>query len=332
MTHSLEVRSATDRRVSVVLPFKNGARTLARAISSILENEEVGELILVNDQSTDGFQRVIDSFDDPRILLLDNEGSGIADGFNTGLKRARCEFIAKCDDDDLYVAGRFIHQVRALDSSPDIVAVGGQHLVCLDDGTEIGKLPLYDEARNISESLCEGVPEVYFTTCLVRRDVLLKMGGKRNYFYVAEDLDTLFRLGMEGEVLYLPGVVYIHHLRKESISHRTRRSRHKFFNAKAKEFAEQRKQFGKDDLQVGKAEKWEDDREVSEDSSEYLNNRIIGILTANAFYNLNGGRNRLALAQIARALTMNITVLATWRSACVIVVRVVLPRARSPKN
>lgn len=311
-------------RVSVIIPFKDGAKTLKRAISSILENSEVGELFLVNDKSSDDYLDVIQAFHDPRIILLDNAGSGIADAFNTALKLSTCDYVARCDDDDLYVAGRFTHQIKELDSNPEVIAVCGQHLVRLEDGRELGKLPLYDESKDISGQLRKGIAEVYFTTCLVRRSILTDMGGKRSYFVACQDLDLLFRLGMQGKVLYFPHVVYIHYLRQGSISHRMRRARHNFFLTQSKKFAEQREKRGKDDLDEGHAEEWSGTDETRETKVEYLNSRATGILTANAFYNQKHGRNKMALSQIIRAISLNCFSYTTWKSFLTIFVRSVI--------
>ena len=150
------------------------------------------------------------------------------------------------------------------------------------------------------------------------------MGGKRNYFLVAEDLDTLFRLGMKGDVLYFPQIVYIHHLRQSSISHSTRNACVRFFNAQAHKFTEQRQRNGTDDLDLGGAETWDEIDELPEEKPEYLNERATGILTANAFYNQSNGRNRIALAQIIHALSLNYLLYTSWRSFFTISIRSIL--------
>jgi len=61
-------------KVSVLLPVYNGEKYLAKAISSILDQSfKDFELLILNDGSTDGSVKVIESFSDSRIRLYNNQ-------------------------------------------------------------------------------------------------------------------------------------------------------------------------------------------------------------------------------------------------------------------
>ena len=105
-------------KVSVLMPVYNAEAYLKQAIASIL-NQTYGdfEFLIVNDGSTDGSRAVIESFTDARIQLIDNKNNlGIAQSRNKGLDKARGEYIALMDSDDISLPQRLAKQVAFMDS------------------------------------------------------------------------------------------------------------------------------------------------------------------------------------------------------------------------
>lgn len=101
--------------VSVVLPTYNRARTLARAIRSILtQSYPHFELIVVDDGSKDNTVEVMAEFSDPRVIYhrLDRN-QGAAAARNAGMRLARGEFIAFQDSDDEFLSDKLEAQVGA---------------------------------------------------------------------------------------------------------------------------------------------------------------------------------------------------------------------------
>lgn len=107
-------------RVSVVLPTRNRAALVGRAIASVLAQSETDlELIVVDDASTDGTPAVLAAIADPRLRLLRRErNAGAAAARNAGLALARGEFVAFQDDDDVWLRDKLEQQLRALRAAP----------------------------------------------------------------------------------------------------------------------------------------------------------------------------------------------------------------------
>lgn len=123
------MRRSENPRVSVVLPARNAARSLGRAIASIeAQTSTDWELILVDDGSTDETPAIAANAArlDDRIQLLLQPRRGIVAALEAGLAVARAGFIARMDADDVSLPGRLEQQVRFLDDHPDIGAVGCQ--------------------------------------------------------------------------------------------------------------------------------------------------------------------------------------------------------------
>jgi glycosyltransferase involved in cell wall biosynthesis len=76
--------------VSVVMPTYNGADFIHEAIQSVLDQSyPYFELIIVDDGSTDGTSKIVNSFTDSRIIFLSKDkNSGIADSLNLGISKS----------------------------------------------------------------------------------------------------------------------------------------------------------------------------------------------------------------------------------------------------
>ncbi|OGR65003.1 MAG: hypothetical protein A2X31_07535 [Elusimicrobia bacterium GWB2_63_22] len=89
--------------ISVVMPVYNGEATVLASITSILAQTYKNlELIVVDDQSTDGTLRLINSVRDPRVRVISHpkrNGVGAIRRFGTG--HARGEYVAVLDSDDI---------------------------------------------------------------------------------------------------------------------------------------------------------------------------------------------------------------------------------------
>ena len=101
--------------VSIIISTFNRAAYLGDCLNSILSQSMPDfELILVDDGSTDDTEAVVSRFNDPRILYVKRENSGISAARNFGLTRARGTFVAVHDDDDIMLPWRLATQLAML--------------------------------------------------------------------------------------------------------------------------------------------------------------------------------------------------------------------------
>ena len=92
-------------KISVITSTFNRSKRLKKTIDSVLNQEfKDFELIIVDDCSTDDTKKVIESYNDDRIVPIYREENHGHDGKpkNEGLKIAKGEYITFLDDDDLY--------------------------------------------------------------------------------------------------------------------------------------------------------------------------------------------------------------------------------------
>lgn len=87
--------------ISVIIPVYNKETTVARAISSVLQQSYTDfELLIVNDGSTDSSLDKIRHISDSRIKVITQQNAGVSSARNTGIAQASGKFIAFLDADD----------------------------------------------------------------------------------------------------------------------------------------------------------------------------------------------------------------------------------------
>jgi glycosyltransferase involved in cell wall biosynthesis len=114
--------------VSVVVTAYNHGRYIQETLRSVFaQTYPHFEVIVVDDGSTDDTSTKLQAFND-RIFYVHQENQGVAASRNTGVQKARGEFIALLDGDDLWEPGKLAIQIESLKRSPraGFAAVNGQ--------------------------------------------------------------------------------------------------------------------------------------------------------------------------------------------------------------
>ena len=126
--------------ISVVMPVYNGEKYLREAIDSILtQSFNDFEFIIINDGSTDNSKLIIDSFDDERIIYVEQKNKGLAKALNLGISYSKGEFIARMDADDISMPYRLMNQYLFFQSHPHISVVSGSFSYIDNNGSYLGR-------------------------------------------------------------------------------------------------------------------------------------------------------------------------------------------------
>jgi hypothetical protein len=195
--------------VSVVMPMRDAAPFVERAVSSILA-QTMGdfELLVVDDGSSDDGPRLVEELiaGDRRASLIRSAGHGVVDALNTGCAEARGRYVARMDADDVALTFRFEVQTALLESRRDVGIVGGQ-MECADDRGRVAWRAVYpvDDA-GIRAMIADANPFAH-PTVIFRRELLDLAGGFRGNCRYAEDFDLWCRMLDHAEGANLDEVV-----------------------------------------------------------------------------------------------------------------------------
>jgi len=125
--------------VSIVMPTRNRADLIGRAIASILrQTHQCFELIVVDDGSTDGTCDVVSGFDDTRIKYVHkSESPGVSSSRNVGLSLASGEWAFFLDSDN-YWRENFLETMLRF-AQKESISAGYCGASIFDDSDERGK-------------------------------------------------------------------------------------------------------------------------------------------------------------------------------------------------
>ncbi len=103
--------------VSAIIPTYNRARTIERAVNSVLgQSWQPIEVIVVDDGSTDQTTDILARYGD-RIRLIRQKNEGPSAARNAGIKAARGQIISFLDSDDSWLPDKVERQVKLLQAT-----------------------------------------------------------------------------------------------------------------------------------------------------------------------------------------------------------------------
>lgn len=198
--------------ISVVIPAYNAEAFLGETLDSILaQTMQEFEIIIVDDGSTDNTVQVANDYiaQDSRIQLIQNNHGRQSKARNTAIARANYDWIAPIDADDIMLPTRFEEQLKAADANPEVVAWGTYSLLTTNNGEPYRErqdrpTTIADFDRMIAHGELIIMPN---SSCLLKKDIVDKIGGYDSRFDSLEDVEILIRIAEHGPILILPKVL-----------------------------------------------------------------------------------------------------------------------------
>jgi glycosyltransferase involved in cell wall biosynthesis len=201
--------------VSVVMSVRNGGIKLLGSIQSILQQKDVDfEFILIDDGSTDETRRVLDEIaaTEPRIRFLTRNARGLTVSLIEGCNEARGQFIARQDAYDYSMPERLLTQAEMLQTE-QTASMCSSHVRFITE--EKVTLLIQSPTESIAK---EGLSGIIHGSTMFRKSDYIKVGGYREEFYYAQDVDLWSRLVEVGSHLVIPRVLYENCIYPGSIS------------------------------------------------------------------------------------------------------------------
>lgn len=206
--------------VSVVMSVYNGEKYLREAIDSVLNQTFSDfEFIIINDGSSDKSLSIIQSYNDKRIVLIDNDGNkGLIFSLNKGLEIAKGKYIARMDADDINLPERFKKQVDFLESNTSIGVLGCDYISFAENSSQIVK-SIHDKFKIKSFLLFTAT--MCHPTLMLRKQILVdnNLNYSENAKHV-EDYDLWCRLVLLTDFCNLNELLFKYRDHASQVSHK----------------------------------------------------------------------------------------------------------------
>lgn len=209
--------------VSVVIPTHNRAAVIGRAIRSALAQTYANlEIVVVDDNSSDGTADVLERIKDPRVKVVRCRAGSAAAARNAGIAQARGQFVAFLDSDDSWDSRKIELQLERFRNGPDdLAAVYTGIRTTHPDGMMTETLPEY--AGRIYEVLCWRNKVGGASTMMVKRAVLKEVGAFDTRLPACEDWDLWTRIAKKYRIEFVRSP-FVHYYADglDRLSHRSR--------------------------------------------------------------------------------------------------------------
>jgi len=217
-------------KVSVIMPAFNAGKTISDAIESV-KNQSVDdwELIVIDDGSVDETAAIvqghINSDDRIKLLKLVTNG-GLPNARNKGCLKARGEYIAFLDSDDLWHKDKLKKQIQFHLDNPEI-EISHTNFIAFN-GSKFYTRPfrkLLDSNEKVRGDIYPGIcykNSIGVLTEMARRELLIQVNLFDPSLWTMEDQDLWIRIAKENkEFGYINDVLAYYRISEGSISQKT---------------------------------------------------------------------------------------------------------------
>lgn len=207
--------------VSVILPTRDRAPLLGRAVDSVLGQTDTDfELIVVDDASTDDTAAVLAAIDDPRLRVITlAENRGASHARNRGIHAAGGHLLSFIDSDDVWLPEKLARQRAALEAAGDDVGL----CVCSMEVHRGGaRYPVRyaremlsgeEAARRLVSGIGVGTP-----CWLARREAVTGTGGFDESLPRMQDYELALRIAGRWRILLTDDVLVRAEVGEDSLS------------------------------------------------------------------------------------------------------------------
>lgn len=204
--------------ISVVIPLYNKGPHIGRALRSVLNQTfQDFEVVVVDGGSTDEGPAVVRSFDDRRISLFLQEGTGVSTARNQAVERSRADLVAFLDADDEWMPGHLETVLRLRGKHPEAGMYATAYRVQTMDGEvrsaeyrELPEPPWEGLMPNYFKSAALGEYPVITSGMAVPKSIFEEVGGFPIGYWWGEDADLFGKIALKYPVAFgwELGVIY----------------------------------------------------------------------------------------------------------------------------
>lgn len=188
-------------KVSLITVCYNAARYLPDCIQSVLEQDHPDiEYLIIDGNSTDGTQEIVQSFGDRVSQFVSEPDQGIYDAMNKGLKLATGEVVGILNADDVYARPDIISQVVRCFAETGTDTLYGD-LVYVPEN-DLDKIVRYYPGKDFHPRKMQQGNMPPHPTFFVKRNLYAQHGLFSTDYQICADFELMVRLFRVHEVSY----------------------------------------------------------------------------------------------------------------------------------
>ncbi len=188
--------------VSIILPtFNESINVLEASLKSLFKQTFRNFECIVVDDSTDlalaDFCKQLCLQDSRFVYVKPPNRLGLVASLNLALQKARGDWVARFDANDICMPDRIAQQVEFLSKNKDVDVLGGAVEVVDDSLNRLG-FKFYPKTHDEIVKKSYFINPLAHPTVMFKRDLVLKVGCYDSSFKSAEDLELWLRLMNKG--------------------------------------------------------------------------------------------------------------------------------------
>ena len=189
--------------VSVIIPTFNRRQLLERAVDSVLaQTRPADEIIVIDDGSTDGTEVLVKK-KYPGITYLPQTNHGVSHARNQGIRKAKGNWLAFLDSDDVWLPGKLEKQLNALFRQPPFkICHTGE--IWIRKGRRVNPMKKHSKSGGDLFTRCLPLCVISPSTVILHHSLFRRYGMFDESLPVCEDYDMWLRLCAFMPVLFLP--------------------------------------------------------------------------------------------------------------------------------
>lgn len=205
--------------ISVIIPLFNKKAHIARALNSVLTQTFTNfEIIVVNDGSTDGSEKIVEKYTDSRITLINQKNQGVSVARNNGVGVSKSNLIAFLDADDEWLPTYLETILRLRSKYPQAGIYATGYTVCFPNNVRRIKKTwgIEKDWEGVVSSIFRiAAMDGYFCGCtpstVIPKDVFLLQGGFKIGAQLGEDIDLWGRVSLDYPYVFTADSLVIVH-------------------------------------------------------------------------------------------------------------------------
>lgn len=205
---------------SVIIPLYNKAEHIIETLESVMaQTHPATEVLVVDDGSTDNGVALIQQQKYENVHIIKQKNQGVSAARNTGIRAARCEYVAFLDADDQWMPLFLDEMASLIRKYPTVGMYASRYILVNEKGNyEDAKLAFKDKDLDPNGFLLDNYFEISskgdlpftMSSIVVHQSVFGDVGLFPINEPMGEDQDFYARVALNGPIAYTPNILQVY--------------------------------------------------------------------------------------------------------------------------